>query len=149
MDLKNTKATVLYSTESRFRQWVRVSGIAKVSPASKNISGRLNISQRRGHQAELSVIRLLQTKNWSLCFQGLKTIIAEIDLIFEKEDQVILIEVKTLNDEWRAFDRIHDRQLMNLQKNYILLSEKFKKIRFRVFVAWVDPKNRITFVEVS
>ena len=95
------------------------------------------------------MVRLLQTKNWTLCFQGLKTIIAEIDLIFEKDDEVILIEVKTLNEEWRAFERIHNKQLLNLQKNYILLSEKFKNLRFRVFVAWVDPKNQITFVEVS
>lgn len=146
MDLKNTKATEHFSTESEFRQWVRVSGIAKVSPASKNTSGK---SQGRGFAAELAVIQLLKTKNWTLCFQRLKTIIAEIDLIFEKGDEVLLIEVKTLSQEWGAFERIGHRQLLNLQKNFILLSRHFKSLRFRVFVAWVDPKNRITFVEVS
>ena len=146
MDLKNTKATAPAITESKFRHWVRRSGIAKVSAASKSTSGN---SQSRGFRAELCVIRLLQTKNWTLCFQGLKTIIAEIDLIFEKEDQILLIEVKTLNDDWRAFERIQDKQLMNLQKNYILLSRKFTHLKFRVFVAWVDSQNRVSFVEVS
>ena len=145
MDLKNIKATEHFTTESKFRQWVQVSGIAKASVESKNISGK---SQTKGYRAELNVIRLLQSKKWILCFHGLKTDIAEIDLIFEKDNQVLLIEVKTLNNPWRAFQRIHKKQLFRLQKNFILFSQKFKKIKFRALVAWVDPQNKITFVEI-
>ena len=99
------------------------------------------------------MVRLLRSKGWILDYQGLKTEIAEIDLIFEKEDsegfQVLLIEVKSLNDPWRAFERIHKKQLTKLHKNFILFSLKFKKIKIKALVAWVDPQNKITFVEIS
>lgn len=99
------------------------------------------------------MVRLLRSKEWILDYQGLKTEIAEIDLIFEKEDSeglhVLLIEVKSLNDPWRAFERIHQKQLKKLHQNLILFSLKFKNIRIKALVAWVDPQNKITFVEIS
>ena len=123
---------------------VQAHGIGKASVALRNTSK----SQLSGYRAELNVIRLLQSENWVLCFHGLKTTIAEIDLIFEKNDQVLLVEVKTLNNSWRAFQRIHKKQLFKLQNNFLFFSERFKKIKFKVCIAWVDPQNKITFVEV-
>lgn len=125
---------------------VLASGIARVLVESKSISGK---SQRIGYRAELNVIKLLESKNWSLCFQNLKTTIAEIDLIFEKTDQIILIEVKTLNDSWRAFERIQPKQIEKLQKNLTLFAYKFRDKNFRAFIAWVDRENKISFIEVN
>ena len=146
MDLKNTKGMQLSTTESRFKPWVLAHGIGKVSAELKSTSGK---SQSSGYLAELNVIKLLQSNNWILCFQGFKTPIAEIDLIFEKENEILLIEVKTLNNSWRAFQRIENKQLSKLQKNFILFSRRYKTLNFRALVAWVDPQNKITFVEIS
>ncbi|MEK6628776.1 MAG: YraN family protein [Bdellovibrionota bacterium] len=114
-------------------------------PESKSISGK---AQTTGYLAEANVIKLLQSKKWILCFQGLKTDIAEIDLIFEKSNEVILIEVKTLNNSWRAFERIHKKQLFKLQSNRVVFSQKFRRYKFRAYVAWVDKQNRVSFVDV-
>jgi Holliday junction resolvase-like predicted endonuclease len=107
-----------------------------------------NTSQVKGFRAEHSVIKLLESKNWNLEFQRLKTDIAEIDLIFEKSGEVILVEVKTLNNSWRAFDRIQGSQLKKLELNLFLFRKKFSDIHFRAFVAWVCPENKISFVEI-
>lgn len=120
---------------------------------SKNTSSKSpTYAQKIGLCAEENVIKLLISKNWSLCYRRLKTKIAEIDLVFEKTErlqtEVLLIEVKRLNESWRAFERIHSKQLIKLQKNFILFSATFKNIKFRSYVAWVDPQNKITFVEI-
>lgn len=129
---------------------VHASGIAKASAELKNISGKAQTAgQKAGYRAEANVVKLLQSKKWVLCFQGLKTDIAEIDLIFEKSDEIIFIEVKTLNNSWRAFERIQKKQLLKLQSNLVLFSRRFRGYRFRAFVAWVDSQNRISFVEVG
>ena len=105
-----------------------------------------------GLRAEANVVKLLKSKNWRLCYHRLKTKIAEIDLVFEKteqmETQVLLIEVKSLNESWRSFERIHLKQLNKLKKNFIFFSTTFKHIKVRSYIAWVDPKNKITFVEI-
>jgi Holliday junction resolvase-like predicted endonuclease len=107
-----------------------------------------NTSAVKGFKAEQSVIKLLESKNWNLEFQRLKTEIAEIDLIFEKSGEVILVEVKTLNNSWNAFERIQSQQLKKLEMNLFLFRKKFNDINFRAFVAWVSPENKISFVEV-
>lgn len=132
---------------------VHASGIGRVSAELKNTSNKFKtLNQKIGSNAEVNVIRLLQTRCWSLSFRGFRTRIAEIDLIFEKEingeTHVLLIEVKSLNNSWRAFERIHKNQLLKLQKNCISFSMKFNKIKFKAYVVWVDNDNKITFVEV-
>ncbi len=107
-----------------------------------------NTSQVKGFSAEQSVIKLLKSKNWNLEFHRFKTEVAEIDLIFEKSGEVILVEVKTLNNSWRAFDRIQGSQLKKLELNLFLFRKKFNDIKFRAYVAWVSPENKISFVEI-
>jgi|GEM_PF-4723237 len=146
MDLKNTKATEHCTNVNKFKHLVQVRGIAKASEELKNTSVNYSKSQALGYRAEQNVIKLLQSENWILCFHRLKTDIAEIDLIFEKNNKVLLIEVKTLNNSWRAFERIQKKQLSKLQSNLGLFSRQFHAYEFHAYVAWVDPQNRISFV---
>lgn len=125
---------------------VLASGIGRVSAESKSISGR---SQRWGYKAELQVIRLLQTKKYQLIVQRFKTQVAEIDLILAREQEILLIEVKTLENNWRAFDRISESQSHKLKLNLVFLSRRFPSYSWRAFVAWVDCKNQISFVEMA
>lgn len=126
---------------------VQARGIVKVLPVLKSTAK--NDQHKKGQVAEQSVVRLLQNKNWVLCFHGLRTVVAEIDLIFIKKNQVLLIEVKTLDNSWRAFDRIHQNQLMKLQYNLVMFTRKINEIKFRAFVAWVDKENKISFTEIG
>ncbi|MBC7466932.1 MAG: hypothetical protein H7256_13165 [Bdellovibrio sp.] len=95
------------------------------------------------------MIFLLQKNNWVLEFQRFKTVVAEVDLIFSKDDRIFLIEVKKLNDDWRAFQRVGRNQYFSLQKNLVYLSTRLPAFRFESFVCWVDRLNRISFVRVD
>ncbi len=91
----------------------------------------------------------MESKGWKLVFQRLKTKIAEIDLVFERDEKIVLIEVKKLNDDWRAFQRLHPQQQLRLQANLVLFSQKFKKYRIKAFVAWVRDRKPIVFAEIG
>ena len=95
------------------------------------------------------VIKLLHNQGWQLECQRVHTNIAEIDLIFSKESQVLLVEVKKLDNPWRSFERIKKSQYRSLQKNLIFLSTNLKKFSFIATVCWVDKNNVVSFVEVN
>ena len=93
--------------------------------------------------------KLLQSKGWKLIFHRLKTKVSEIDLVFEKENKILLIEVKNLTERWRVFQRITPRQQLKLKANQLLFHLNFKGIEVRAYVAWVDQKNKISFCSVE
>lgn len=122
-------------------------GIAKPLVASKNTFKNKN--QNSGYSSEQAVIYLLKKQGWLLEFQRLKTKIAEIDLVFSKENKILIIEVKRLNAEWRSFERIQVKQIQKLQKNLIYLTYLIPSFQINAFVCWVDMKNKISFVSLS
>ena len=83
------------------------------------------------------MINHLKKQNWNLLFHRLRMESAEIDLILQKRDRIILVEVKKLNDPWRSFQRINNRQLLRLKKSLILFSSHYKDAEFSLYVAWV------------
>ncbi len=121
-------------------------------PELKNTSeviSKKNTFHLSGLLAERAVIFLLTKDNWSLILQRCESSISEIDLIFEKDQKVLLIEVKKLNAEWRSFQRIQRSQVYSLQKNLIIFSNKFPNYAFQALIAWVDLKNKISFVSIE
>jgi Holliday junction resolvase-like predicted endonuclease len=86
---------------------------------------------------------------WSLSFHRLKTRIAEIDLIFEKRNKILLVEVKTLNNPWRAGQRISQRQLDKLRMNRTVLSYYRGNKKIEALIAWVETNNVITFCRLD
>jgi Holliday junction resolvase-like predicted endonuclease len=105
--------------------------------------------QHAGYSAEVAVAQLLRTHGWNLCFHSLKTQIAEIDLVLNKNKKVLLIEVKTLDSPWRSFQRIHSDQLLKLQKNLSVFSFKLQTYSCQAYVAWVDKANKVSFVSID
>lgn len=90
----------------------------------------------------------MQYWGWELQFQRLKTSIAEIDLVFQKGNKVCLIEVKTLDDPWRSFERVSLNQIQKLKLNQINLATIFKReFVFSSFVAWVSD-GKIDYVKI-
>ena len=106
-------------------------------------------NQIQGAKAEAAVIYLLEKKGWSLEFQRCRTRHAEIDLIFLKDNQVLLMEVKKLNNDWRAFERIQPQQFQSLQKNLNLFSSSLRSLQVLAFVSWVSGDNKVSFVAVE
>ncbi len=103
----------------------------------------------RGYKSELAVIKLLTQENWQLAFHRLKTVISEIDLIFEKENKILLVEVKSLNENWRSFERIGGRQLDRLKQNKLSFAFLCRDKKIEALVAWVNKKNEISFVKID
>lgn len=126
---------------------VQLSGIEKPSPELKSSFKTKN--QLVGYTSEQAVVFLLQKNNWILEFQRFKTVVAEVDLIFSKNNKILLIEVKKLNDDWRAFQRVGRNQYFSLQKNLVYLSTRMPGFQFESFVCWVDRLNRVSFVRVD
>lgn len=104
---------------------------------------------QRGYQAELRVIELLKTKGWLLSFHRLKTKIAEIDLVFEKKNKILLIEVKTLDDDWRVFQRLSLNQQLKYRLNLQLFLNKFKDKHTKAYIALVRKNKTIVFCEID
>lgn len=144
MDLKNTKAMEHFSTDSKFKDLVLASGIVKASAELKN-----SLADSIGHRAELRIIELLEKHQWKILFHRLKTNIAEIDLILIKNQKVILVEVKTLKNDWCVFDRLHPMQELKFRANLQLFRRRFPQKEISGYVAWVRPYKPIKFCKLS
>jgi hypothetical protein len=69
--------------------------------------------------------------------------------VFQKGSDVRLIEVKTLDDSWRSFERISEKQIQKLKMNEFYFSSIFKKqFHFESRIAWVTQKT-IEYVEIN
>jgi Holliday junction resolvase-like predicted endonuclease len=90
----------------------------------------------------------MQSEGWAFIFQRVRTKISEIDLIFEKENEIKLIEVKTLDQAWRSFQRINQRQVDKLLQNQLHLNQVYKNKIFSAEICWVMPTS-LHFVVLS
>ena len=126
---------------------VLASGIVKALPASKNIFKANHLSV--GFQSEQKVLQYLQKNGWQLVFQNLKTVLAEIDLIVQKNEKVVLIEVKKISNPWVVFERVSSKQIERLKLNRNLFAIKFKHKKIQAAVAWIDHKDKISFIKLD
>lgn len=116
---------------------------------STSVSPKRVQSRLKGLQSEQKVIDHLLKLSWSLEFQRAKTRVAEVDLVFRKSYDVRLIEVKTLDDPWRSFERISENQIQKLISNQLYFSSLLgKKFQMSCYVAWVGQKQ-IDFVRIN
>ena len=70
-------------------------------------------------------------------------------MVFEKENKILLVEVKKLTQTWRAFQRITPNQQLKLKANNLLFTLNFKDKKVESYVAWVDQKNQISFCPIQ
>ncbi len=151
MDLKNIRGMEQPFIGNEFKRWVLAHGIVKPSGALKNTSknSRFLYNFQLGLSSELIVVRHLQNQGFIFLFQRVKTFVAEVDLIFLKNNRIFLIEVKALNHEWRAFDRVSKKQEVALVKNSLFLKSVRPQFEYRCYIAWVLPQGKVSFVEIS
>lgn len=142
---------------------VLASGIVRVSAElkslsvnhKKNIASQIvpkvkyQINQHNGLSAELAVVKLLINRDWKLIFHRLKTKKCEVDLIFEQNESILIVEVKVLTENWRVFQRVSEQQINRLKNIEYALRVNFKKYKIKSYIAWVDQKNNISFCSLS
>jgi Holliday junction resolvase-like predicted endonuclease len=88
-------------------------------------------------------------RGWQLDLYRNKINKVEIDLQFSNQQKQLFIEVKFLDNEWRAFERIHSSQLLRLRR--VLNEARFKnsKLEIQFFIAFVDRYSKIKFVSID
>lgn len=106
-------------------------------------------AHKQGQRCELQIQKFLLDKNFSIEFLNLKTIYGEIDLVAVRKNLILLGEVKSLNDPWRSFQRITEKQMNRLRRNQISLQNIFPKFTVKSFIFWVEPDQKISSVEID
>ncbi len=119
MDLKNTKAMEVSSTEKQLPRTEPLHTIVKVSAGLKS-------SYQSGLEAETFVALYYQKKGFRLLRQRWQTPFAEVDLIFERSHQpnkLLLVEVKKRKSEAFRHVALSASQRLRLIRVVIWLSE--------------------------
>ena len=68
-----------------------------------------------------------------------------MDLIFQKDNQIHFIEVKTLHNVWMSFERIKPNQMRRLQRNQIHYSYR-SQYQIELKIIFVNPLGGIEIV---
>ncbi len=111
----------------------------------KNLS-----NSQRGLWAEKNVHDFLIAKKWILVSERQKYQYGEIDFIFQRDDQVAIIEVKYLHNPWMSFQRLSSGQLQRLRNNFFNLRHtKFKNYEVKLFLCFVDCQKKIEWLDLT
>jgi Holliday junction resolvase-like predicted endonuclease len=114
------------------------------SAVLKNLS-----NAERGLWAEKIVSDFLVQKKWHIISERKKYKFGEIDLVVKRWDRIALIEVKYLHNEWMSFERIQQKQIESLQKNYLYLSNgEFKNYKTQLVAGFVSQSKIIKWVDL-
>ena len=73
----------------------------------------------------------------------------EIDLILKKDHDWLLVEVKFLDNCWRAGERVSQKQIQRLKKveSYLRFNKKLKRIDF--VIALVEKNKKIHWIDLA
>lgn len=102
----------------------------------------------KGLNCEKKVIRLLQSQGWRLLGHRFKTRIAEIDLIFQKDHSLRLIEVKSVSDWNFVAYRVSKRQKQRLFNAYRYFQQRYSQ-DILLDLALVPAEGEILFIEIE
>ncbi|MES2801368.1 MAG: YraN family protein [Bdellovibrionota bacterium] len=104
---------------------------------------------QRGAEAEASVQSYFLSRGWSISSQRTKFDGVEVDLIVEKANRRVLLEVKYLDHSWRAFERVGTKQIQRLK--YVLLGMRKKSGQLKVegYVVFVLNDRKLHFISLD
>ncbi len=103
----------------------------------------------KGSWAEAIVREHLEKKTYQLMAQRYQIQSVEIDLVFKKNQDWLLVEVKYLDNCWRAGERVSKKQINRLQKinQYLRFNKKIKRIGF--VIALVEKNKKIHWINLA
>ena len=104
-------------------------------------------SKTKGSFKENIVAQYLKQKGWTILYQNKKILGVEIDILSQKGKEHLLIEVKSIKREEHLEKILKAKQKERLKKVAQSLCEDFPE-GLRLFLATVDPKNKVDFFEI-
>ena len=102
----------------------------------------------KGLESERRVIEHLKKQNWLLVHHRFKTRLAEVDLIFQKNDQIRIIEVKSISSWDFIAYRISKKQKQRLIRVYDFFQRHFQH-EILLELALVPVDGDILFIEIE
>jgi len=102
-------------------------------------------SKTKGYQKEEKVCEYLMKRGWRIVLKNKKILGVEIDILAQKKKEKIIVEVKSVSSP------NHIERILKLQQRERLkkVSESLSDDSIQLFLATVDPKNRIDFFTLS
>ncbi len=113
-------------------------------PELKSIS----VNQHKGHWAESTARDYFLKLNYAFVGHRKKLKFGEVDLMFQKSQQVLLVEVKYLHNEWMSFQRISRHQKKKIILNVVFYQSMNPKHEVKALLCLVDAKKKITIIEL-
>ena len=138
MDSKNTKATRRLNTWKKFFNSDPAKNTVEASKASKNFS-----THSRGLTSEERVVDFYRRRDFVLLRQRQRHKFAEIDLIFQKNKKLILVEVKTLADSEFVQWKVSQRQRQRLSNAFHYYLHKYPELEVECHMVTVDHSGHI------
>lgn len=88
-------------------------------------------------------------REWQVCDQ--RTIIedTEIDLIVVKDRRKVMLEVKYLDNPWRAFERVHRNQIRRLKRVLHGMRLRERNIKVEGYVVFVNSEKKMDFISLD
>ncbi len=80
---------------------------------------------------------------WQCLAHRKKLFFGEVDLILQKEEHILLIEVKSLHNEWMAFERIQHKQIQNLIRNKVVYQLENKHFKIECRICFVNQNQMV------
>jgi putative endonuclease len=103
---------------------------------------------RKGHEAEALAIAYLEREGWSICASRYKTAYGEIDVVAQKQDWLIFVEVKARATAEEALYAVTPRQQQRIiQAAQYYCTEHPSHFNMRFDVIAVSNTNSITHIE--
>lgn len=96
----------------------------------------------------MKVIHQLQSQGWKMLGHRFKTKIAEIDLIFQKERCLRLVEVKSVSDWNFVAYRVSKKQKQRLIRVFHYFQQRYS-LDIQMDLALVPPDGEILFIEIE
>lgn len=89
------------------------------------------------------------SRKWSILSERTKYEGVEVDLIAEKENRRILLEVKCLNESWRAFERVGSKQIQRLKYVLLVTRKQNPFLKIEGYVVFVMPDRKLQFISLD
>jgi putative endonuclease len=76
----------------------------------------MNITEQKGYLGEFIAVYLLRFKGYRILARRYKTVCGEIDIVAQKNDVIVFIEVKYRKNINKCYDAITAKQLRRIQR---------------------------------
>lgn len=106
-----------------------------------------------GKTGEEIALKLLQDKDYKIIFKNFRSRYAEIDIIAQKKDLYIFVEVKTRvgDAKGKPYEAINPQKIHHIKRavEYFLLLNKIKGYKLRIDVISIILDSQLLPVEIK